>query len=118
MDDPHLAKLAAELGDRAIPISLDVDNRQVVNAREHGWRAACIRGQTIVLSDGRHELLIVPTSEPNLALLAALTTAWGMGLALESLCIEVVASHERSTRTSRTDASHSRRREPETYALV
>lgn len=118
VDDPHLAKLVEELGERAIPISIDAGNPHVINARERGWRAACIRGETIVLSEGRHEVLVVPTSKPNLALLAALTTGWGLGLAPESLRLEIAASHEPSTLTSRTDASHSRRREPETYALV
>ncbi len=87
-DDPHLAKLAAELGDRAIPISLDADSLHVANARERGWRAACVRGETIVLSEGRHETLVVPTAIPDHGLLAALTTAWGMGLALESLRLD------------------------------
>ena len=117
-DDSRLAKLAMELGERVIPISTEADNLLVINARERGWRAACVRGETIVLSEGRHEVLIVPTSEPNLAQLAALTTGWGLGLAPESLRLEVAVSNEPSTLTSRTDASHSRRREPETYALV
>ena len=118
VDDPYLATLVEELGDRAIPISRDAANLHVINARERGWRAACIRGEAIVLSEGRHEVLIVPTSEPNLALLAALTTGWGLGLAPETLRLEIAASHELSTLTSRTDASHSRRREPETSTLV
>ena len=118
VDDPILAKLAAELGDRAIPISLDADSLQVVIAREHGWRAACIRGESIVLSEGRHEVLVVPTSDRDLAMIAALATAWGLGLAPESLRLEVPASQERATLTSRADASHTRRREPETSTLV
>lgn len=118
VDDPHLATLVEELGERAIPISMDAGNLQVINARERGWRAAWIRGETIVLSEGRHEVLVVQTSEPNLAQLAALATGWGLGLAPETLRLEVAAAHELSTRTSRTDASHSCRREPETYALV
>ena len=91
-DDPHLAKLAAELGDRAIPISLDAGNIHVTNARERGWRAACLRGETLVLSAGRHEMLVVPTAIPDLGLLAALTTAWGLGLAPESLRMDAETS--------------------------
>ncbi len=87
-DDPHLAKLVEEMGDRAIPISKDVDNLQVINARERGWRSACVRGDMIVLSEGRHEMLVVPTEIPDLGLLAALTTAWGLGLAPESLRLD------------------------------
>ena len=118
VDDPHLATLVEELGDRAIPISMEDGNFHVINARERGWRAGCIRGESIVLSEGRHEVLIVPTSELDLGQLAALTTAWGLGLAPESLRLEVAASHERAPLTSRTDASHTRRREPETSTLV
>jgi cyanophycin synthetase len=118
VDDPHLAQLATGLGERAIPISLDAVNLHIANARERGWRAACIRGKSIVLSAGRHELLVEPTSEPTLALLAALTITWGMGLAPESLSLEVIASRERSTRTTRTDSRHIRQREPETSTLV
>ncbi len=88
-DDPHLAKLAGEFGDRAIPISMEADNLLVINARERGWRAAFIRGEVIVLSEGRHEVLVVPAGMPVLALLAALTAAWGLGLAPESLRLDV-----------------------------
>ncbi|MFM9962451.1 MAG: hypothetical protein ACKV2Q_14660 [Planctomycetaceae bacterium] len=84
-DDPDLAKLCVELGDRAIPISMDADNLLVRHARERGWRTACVRGEMIVLSEGRYEVLVAPTCELDLATLAALTTAWGLGLAPESL---------------------------------
>ncbi len=87
-DDPHLAKFVEELGDRAIPISNDAGNPHVIHARERGWRAACIRGEFIVLSEGRHEMLVVPTEIPDLGLLAALTTAWGLGIAPESLRLD------------------------------
>ena len=75
-DDPQLAQLAVELGDRAVPISIDAGNPHVINARERGWRAACIRGEFIVLSEGRHEMLVVPTEIPDLGLLAALARAF------------------------------------------
>jgi hypothetical protein len=111
-----LAKLFAELGDRALPISLDANNLHVVHARERGWRTAFVRDETIVLSEGRHELLVVPTGVPNLARLAAIATAWGLGLAPESLRWDTEPSKTHRATPARIDATHSPHRALESYS--
>jgi cyanophycin synthetase len=117
-DDPQLAKLVTELVDHALPISMDANNPHVVQARERGGRAACVRGETIVLSEGRHELLIVPNSAPDLVQLAATATAWGLGLAPESLCWSTGPSTSHPATSTRIDTRHARQRMTESYSPV